>query len=260
MDASEDVDGAARRRGRPRMAAMREEYSLTGLAESDLAADWVEPVRPVARRTRSSPVCPSRTQWCWRPRRRPVRWPAAPCCARALMRPASSSTRTGFGQEPRPRGQPPGGGDVPVDRVAASGARARRRSGGVATSWPSVLGEPAARVAARCVGQPAVVRPARPGRPGTAADRGRPSGSAALPGSRARRPIPVPDFWGGWRIIPETVEFWQGRRPGCTTGCATAARCGLPIRRPAGSSNAWPRDGPGRPGTTATPPTGPTRQ
>ena len=23
--------------------------------------------------------------------------------------------------------------------------------------------------------------------------------------------IPVPPFWGGLRIIPETVEFWQGR-------------------------------------------------
>lgn len=23
--------------------------------------------------------------------------------------------------------------------------------------------------------------------------------------------VPVPDFWGGWLIRPETVEFWQGR-------------------------------------------------
>jgi len=23
--------------------------------------------------------------------------------------------------------------------------------------------------------------------------------------------IPVPEFWGGLRIIPERVEFWQGR-------------------------------------------------
>lgn len=23
--------------------------------------------------------------------------------------------------------------------------------------------------------------------------------------------IPLPDFWGGYRIIPERVEFWQGR-------------------------------------------------
>jgi pyridoxamine 5'-phosphate oxidase len=24
--------------------------------------------------------------------------------------------------------------------------------------------------------------------------------------------VPVPPHWGGWRIRPETVEFWQGRR------------------------------------------------
>ncbi len=23
--------------------------------------------------------------------------------------------------------------------------------------------------------------------------------------------IPVPDFWGGLRVLPEMVEFWQGR-------------------------------------------------
>jgi len=23
--------------------------------------------------------------------------------------------------------------------------------------------------------------------------------------------IDVPDFWGGMRIVPESVEFWQGR-------------------------------------------------
>lgn len=24
--------------------------------------------------------------------------------------------------------------------------------------------------------------------------------------------LPVPDFWGGMRVVPETVEFWQGRQ------------------------------------------------
>jgi len=23
--------------------------------------------------------------------------------------------------------------------------------------------------------------------------------------------IPIPPFWGGFRIIPATIEFWQGR-------------------------------------------------
>ncbi len=28
----------------------------------------------------------------------------------------------------------------------------------------------------------------------------------------AGREAPMPPHWGGFRIVPETVEFWQGRR------------------------------------------------
>lgn len=27
----------------------------------------------------------------------------------------------------------------------------------------------------------------------------------------ANREIPLPDFWGGYRVVPERFEFWQGR-------------------------------------------------
>ncbi len=34
---------------------------------------------------------------------------------------------------------------------------------------------------------------------------------ADLEGQFPDEDIPVPDFWGGWLIVPESVEFWQGR-------------------------------------------------
>jgi pyridoxamine 5'-phosphate oxidase len=33
----------------------------------------------------------------------------------------------------------------------------------------------------------------------------------ALMAEHRGRAIPVPPFWGGYRVVPETVEFWQGR-------------------------------------------------
>jgi pyridoxamine 5'-phosphate oxidase len=27
----------------------------------------------------------------------------------------------------------------------------------------------------------------------------------------AEEAVPAPPHWGGWRILPEQVEFWQGR-------------------------------------------------
>ena len=27
----------------------------------------------------------------------------------------------------------------------------------------------------------------------------------------AGQDVPVPDFWGGLRLVPDAVEFWQGR-------------------------------------------------
>ena len=34
----------------------------------------------------------------------------------------------------------------------------------------------------------------------------------ALDKKYAGQEVPVPPHWGGWRLAPETMEFWQGRR------------------------------------------------
>ena len=34
----------------------------------------------------------------------------------------------------------------------------------------------------------------------------------ALEKKYAGQEVPLPPFWGGWRLAPATVEFWQGRR------------------------------------------------
>lgn len=35
---------------------------------------------------------------------------------------------------------------------------------------------------------------------------------AALDAALQDQEIPLPDYWGGYRVLPDTIEFWQGRR------------------------------------------------
>ncbi len=34
---------------------------------------------------------------------------------------------------------------------------------------------------------------------------------AELTARFANGPVPLPEFWGGFRVVPEAIEFWQGR-------------------------------------------------
>ena len=37
-------------------------------------------------------------------------------------------------------------------------------------------------------------------------------GYKAVERKYAGLPVPIPPHWGGFRLAPERVEFWQGRR------------------------------------------------
>ncbi|WP_345893917.1 pyridoxamine 5'-phosphate oxidase [Nocardioides sp. TF02-7] len=52
----------------------------------------------------------------------------------------------------------------------------------------------------------------------------------------AGREVPVPPEWGGYRVRPETFEFWQGRPGRMQTGSATAGTAAEP-----GWSSGWRR-------------------
>ena len=64
----------------------------------------------------------------------------------------------------------------------------------------------AARIATRRLGQRAPIRGGR--QPGRARRRPTPRLQARFADVD---PVPVPPFWGGFRLAPATVEFWQGR-------------------------------------------------
>ena len=38
------------------------------------------------------------------------------------------------------------------------------------------------------------------------------AGPSSSPTTGSADDVPVPDFWGGYRIVADEVEFWGGRR------------------------------------------------
>lgn len=194
--------------GTTRMAAMREEYSLAGLSEADLAADWVtqfdrwlgdaiaaglpEPNAMVLATARPTGEVASRTVLCKGVDAAGVVFYTNLNSDKSrdlLANPWAAVTFPWIGlqRQVHVRGR--------VERVSDELAReywATRPRGSRLGAWASpqstVLPDRAAleRLQAQVTD-----------RFGGPTDEG--------------TPVPLPDFWGGWRVVPEAVEFWQGR-------------------------------------------------
>jgi pyridoxamine 5'-phosphate oxidase len=197
---------------RMRMAAMRAEYSLAGLTEGDLAADWVgqfdrwlhdaivaglpEPNAMVLATATPTGEVASRTVLCKGVDASGVVFYTNLGSDKsrdltANPRAAVTFPWIGLQRQVHVRG--------PVERVSDEltqqywATRPRgSRLGAWASPQSSVLPDREAleRLQAEVV--------ERFGGPADTAD-------------TEARPVPLPDFWGGWRIVPESVEFWQGR-------------------------------------------------
>jgi pyridoxamine 5'-phosphate oxidase len=203
------MSGGDRALGGPDLAAMREVYSLAGLAESDLAPDWLGQLRAwlaeaVAARVPepNAMVVATATS------------DGMPAARTVLCKGMSEDgvvfyTNLGSDKSRDLEANPRAAATFPwialqrqvhvrgtVERMPDEAARAywaTRPRGSQIGAWAS----PQSRV---IEGRAALDELQRgiEGRFGPADD-------------DAGDPIPLPPFWGGWRIRPSTVEFWQGR-------------------------------------------------
>jgi pyridoxamine 5'-phosphate oxidase len=191
-----------------RMAAMREEYSLAGLSETDLAADWVtqfdrwlhdaiaaglhEPNAMVLATAGPTGEVASRTVLCKGVDAAGVVFYTNLASdksrdLRANPRAAVTFPWVGLQRQVHVRGR--------VERVADETARAywaTRPRGSRLGAWASP--------------QSAVL----PDRHALELLQVEVNERFGGPDDETT-PVPLPDFWGGWRIVPGTVEFWQGR-------------------------------------------------
>src|SRR6478609_10311171 len=198
---------------RVRMAAMREEYSLTGLAEQDLAADWFgqfdrwlqdaivaglpEPNAMVLATASPTGEVASRTVLCKGVDASGVVFYTNLGSDKsrdlaANPRAAVTFPWIGLQRQVHVRG--------PVERVSDELAErywATRPRGSRLGAWANPQ---------------ASVLPDRDALERLQDEVAERFGGPAQDPSAETTTIPLPDFWGGWRIIPETVEFWQGRR------------------------------------------------
>ncbi len=190
---------------RPDLAAMRQSYSLAGLAESDLAADWLtqfqnwladavdaglpEPNAMVVATASPSGEVASRSVLCKGVDEAGVVFYTNLTSDKsrdlqANPRAAATFPWIGLQRQVHFRGPVVRVSDETAQEYWASRPRGSR-VGAWASPQSSVLPDRAALEALQAGAQERF--------------------------ADESAPIPLPPFWGGWRIQPETVEFWQGR-------------------------------------------------
>ena len=186
------------------LAGMRVDYVGEGLDVDGLAGTWHEQLAQVVRRgTGGGDPRGQRHGAGHRGRRR------AAVVAHGALQGARRARRRllhqlHLGEEPRPARHPVRVGHLPLVRPAPAGAPARPGRGVAPEEtqeyWAS---RPrGSQLGAWASPQSTVVRDRR------ALD----DALAAVTQRFADdEPVPVPGHWGGWRIRPEQVEFWQGR-------------------------------------------------
>ncbi len=198
--------------GGPDLAAMRESYLLAGLAESDLAPDWLtqfrrwladavaggirEPNAMVVATSSPDGDVASRCVLCKGLDEDGVVFYTNLTSDKSLdlrANPRASATFPWIGLQRQVhfRG--------PVSRVSDETARqywSTRPRGSKIGAWASP--------------QSTVLRD-RSELDGLRESAYARFGDADADGATATDDIPLPPFWGGWLIRPQTVEFWQGR-------------------------------------------------
>ena len=203
-----DGDPAAR----SRMAAMREEYSLAGLAEDDLAADWVtqfdrwlqdavgaglpEPNAMVVATAKPTGEVASRCVLC----------KGFDAAGIVFYTNLTSDKSRDLQANPWAAATFPW---IGLQRQVHVRGRAERVSDELAREYWSTRPR-GSRLGAWASPQSSVL----PGRAALEALQSRVAerfGGPDAGDESASTSIPLPDFWGGWRIVPDTVEFWQGR-------------------------------------------------
>jgi pyridoxamine 5'-phosphate oxidase len=189
------------------LAAMRESYSMAGLAEGDLAADWVtqyrtwladavaggipEPNAMVVATASLDGVVASRSVLCKGLDERGVVFYTnlnsdKSRDLQANPRAAATFPWIALQRQVHVRGPVERVSDAEAEQYWATRPR-NSRIGAWASPQSTVLPDRAALEALQA------------------------SAAQLFGDADDDDPIPLPPFWGGWRIKPETVEFWQGR-------------------------------------------------